>query len=253
MTSPADQASRAARGEHADAKVERRWARRGAGRFARAVAVLLATLTASLVAWVAAPQVERSLADDVSQALVEEGLADVGVRVDGREVTALVPSGPELTRVAQVVTATPGVLAVRLGRRSAAAERPGCARLQRSLDRATGGQRIPFSAASAALTPAAEARLARVAILLRRCRGAQAVVGGHADGGVSDPGKISLDRARVMVRFLTGAGVRRSTLHVRGYGDQFELAAGNDPAARARNHRGSVTVVAEQPTTGRER
>ncbi len=222
---------------------ERRLARRPVGRLWWALALVPVAATA-VVGWQVAPEVESALHRDVSHALRAEGLAGVTVTLDGRQVLARVPGGHNASRVESVAGSVPGVMAVSTRQvYSSASEARACRDLESKMRRATSGQRILFAGTSTRLTPPGRQRLSAAADLLTACPSATALVGGHADGGVPDPGRLSLQRARVMVGALVRLGVRRAQLEPRGYGDQFELEPGSDPADRPANHRGSIVVT----------
>jgi outer membrane protein OmpA-like peptidoglycan-associated protein len=225
------------------AVTERRTARRPLGRlFWVAVAVLPLALT-GVVGWTQAPSLEELLAADVRTALRAENLAAVKVSLDGRQVTARVPTGRDPEAAVAVVGSVPGVMAVRtVNVYASAREARACADIDDKLDRATHQQRIPFLGSSTQLTGAGQAMVRQAARLLRSCRAVDAIVGGHVDSSALDPGKASLARARVLVKALVREGVRAGRLAPRGYGDQFEVHDGTTPEARARNDRGSITV-----------
>jgi outer membrane protein OmpA-like peptidoglycan-associated protein len=251
MTSPVDPSSGtpdgaadgAADGERWTAVTVRRRARRPLGRLFWVGVLVVPLAMAGLVGWSQASALEGELASEVGRALRSEGLKGVEVVVDGRRVTAAVPTGRDPQRVVEVASAVAGVMAVEThsvyaSRREARA----CANISGKLDRVTRQQRIGFTGTSTRLTAAGHAMVREAARLLTACRAVDAIVGGHVDSSTRDPGSVSLQRARVLVRALVAAGVARDRLEPRGYGDQFELRDETTPAARAQNQRGSITV-----------
>jgi outer membrane protein OmpA-like peptidoglycan-associated protein len=205
-----------------------------------AVAVLALT---GVVGFTQGPAVERSLVAQARQALVAEGLKGVGLVADGQRLTAEVPTGRDPEEVSRILAGVAGVAAVRTTEVFAnAAEARACNGLQRKLDRATRGQRIPFTGTSTALSGEAMQRVRTVAGLLKACRAATATVGGHTDSSTHNGPEISLGRARAVIKALTRLGVDRARLAPRGYADQFPLGERGDAASQAKNHR--VSVVA---------
>lgn len=223
--------------------VERRLVRRHRGRRFWSAAVLLpAALTAALVL-TGVDGIEEALRDDARAALRAEGIKGVGLVVDGRQVTAKVPTGRDPAAVAKVLAGVGGVSGVSTESVYASkAEARACQDIQDKLDRATGGQKIPFVGESATLSSSGVKMLGKVAVLLKACRAPDVVIGGHSDPSTPKGSTLSLERARVMIRVLKGAGVAGDRLTARGYGDQFPVTDGPTPAEQARNERGSVMV-----------
>jgi outer membrane protein OmpA-like peptidoglycan-associated protein len=219
---------------------ERHAVRRPLTRRSWIVALAGLLVLTGVVGFTQGPAVERSLAAQARRALAAEGLKGVGLVPDGRRLTAEVPTGRDPEAVARVLAAVDGVSAVRATEVFAnPAEARACTNLQRKLDRATRGQRIPFVGTSMSLTSEGTGRVREVAALLRACRPATATVGGHTDSSTNNGPELSLLRARLVIRLLTRAGVERERLAPRGYADQFPVA---ERGSRAQNHR--VSVVA---------
>jgi outer membrane protein OmpA-like peptidoglycan-associated protein len=84
-----------------------------------------------------------------------------------------------------------------------------------------------------------------VAGLLRVCRTAVVTVGGHTDSDTVDGATVSLRRAWAIARLLKQHGVSSTRVLPRGYADQFPIAEGDAPAARARDQRGSIAVTSQ--------
>lgn len=244
MAEPADEATR----EDAapTSVVVRRWVRRPVrAPFWLGVLVVPALLTA-YVGWSQVPTLEAELGDQVQVALDEAGLADVAVAVDGRQVTALVPTGSDPEHAVATGEAVPGVLAMTPRKvYSSAQEEQACTGIQAKLDKATGDRRIPFGSSETALSGTGRTMVARSAALLVACPAVEVVVGGHADSSARDAGALSLHRARAIAAALVKGGVAQERLEPRGYGDQFEIEDGETAAARAQNHRGSLVVRAD--------
>src|SRR5688500_1580026 len=92
--------------------VETRTVRRPAGKVYWAGAVIVVLLLTMGVGVSRGPEIEQALKNDVLAALDDSGLEDVGVSVDGRMVTANVPTGTEADEVKAVVSDVDGVSAV---------------------------------------------------------------------------------------------------------------------------------------------
>lgn len=189
------------------------------------------------------PVLERSLHADAMLALHRAGITHVRVVVDGRQLVAKVPTGSRPNRVEATLLAVPGVETVRtVAVYASKAEARACANLQGKIDHATDGEKIPFVGSSTQVSAAGVRMLHTVAQLLRACRPATVIVGGHTDSHTPDGSTVSLTRARVMVHALHLQGIGSARLTARGYGDQFPVADGSTPAAQARNQRGSIAV-----------
>lgn len=223
--------------------VDSRTVRRPLGRGYWIVAALVPVLLTIGVGVSRGPGIEAALKSDVQQALAAADLGNVGVSVNGRLVTAEVPTGVEADAVKQVVGDVPGVSAVSAKLVYASyAEARSCADLQEKLDKATHRQRIPFDGTSAELTSDGAAMLRSVAELLDACSTAVVYVGGHTDPSTRFGSTLSLDRARVMAKYLKAQGIAPSRLEPRGYGDQFPIDEGRSASDRRHNERGSVLV-----------
>lgn len=221
--------------------VETRTVRRPVGKAYWISAVVTVVLLTIALGVSRGPGLEQTLKKDVLQALDSAGLDDIAVSVDGRMVTANVPSGADADEVKKVIDEVDGVSAVTAILVYAShAEARECADLQRKLDRVTRNQRIPFQGQFVRPTAEGAQMLRAVARLLTACKPAVVYVGGHTDLGTRLASTISLDRARTMTRMLKALGIEGDRLAPRGYGDQFPI----DKTGRngARNERGSIIV-----------
>jgi outer membrane protein OmpA-like peptidoglycan-associated protein len=222
---------------------ERHRVRRPLPRLFWVVAFVVPLALTALVGLTRGPALEATLVSQARSALVEEGIKGVRLTADGRRLTAGVPTGRDAEKVSQVLAGVSGVSAVKTADVFAdAAEARACKALQTKLDRATKGQRIPFEGSSTRLSATGRQMVAEVGALLRACRPAAVVVGGHTDGSTYNGPEISLRRARVVIDLLTRAGVQRQRLEPRGYADQFPLAERDDATSRALNQRASVAA-----------
>ena len=189
------------------------------------------------------PGIEDSLKRDVQRALTSAHFDEVDVAIDGRIITAEVPSGVDPEAVKEVVADVHGVSAVSSKLVYASyAEARACSELQDKLDNATRKQRIPFQGTTARLTAEGTAMLRGVAKLLEACKTAVVYVGGHTDPSTRLGSTLSLDRAKVMAKLLKSYGIEPARLEPRGYGDQFPIDESRSAAGRARNERGSIIV-----------
>jgi outer membrane protein OmpA-like peptidoglycan-associated protein len=223
--------------------VETRTVRCPAGKVYWVGAVIVVMLLTMGVGVSRGPGIEQALKKDVLTALDDAGFKDVSVSVDGRMVTANVPTGVEADEVKEVVSDVDGVSAVSAMLVYASyAEARDCADLQAKLDKATGNQRISFQGESTQPSREGTNKLRAVAKLLEACGSAVVYVGGHTDSGTRFGSTVSLDRAKVMVRLLKGWGIAKQRLEPRGYGDQFPIDKSRGAAARAKNERGSIVV-----------
>lgn len=244
MQHPADQAH-VEQPSPGSVLVETHRVRRPPGRVFWVVLVLVPALLTTFVGWSRGADLEDDLRAQVRAALDARELDDVAIAVDGRQVSAFVPTGRDPETAAQVVEAVPGVLSVRTREVYASAEeKRACTNIQAKLDWATNEQSIPFSGESASLTGTGSRLVARSAKLLLACRAVDAVVGGHADSSARDAGALSLRRAREVIAALVRAGIAEERLEPRGYGDQFEVDDAATAAARAKNQRGTIAVKA---------
>jgi outer membrane protein OmpA-like peptidoglycan-associated protein len=189
------------------------------------------------------PVLEHDLHAEAVHALRQAGMGKVRVVMDGREVLAKVPSARSTARAEATLRAVPGIETVQaVSVYASKAEAKACRSMQGKLDRVTDAQRIPFLGSSARLTSSASSMLRHVAQLLRACRSAIVVIGGHTDSHTVNGSSISLARARAMARALKGQGIAARRLVPRGYGDQYPIADGATAGAQARNQRGSVVI-----------
>lgn len=223
--------------------VETRTVRRPAGKVYWFFAVLVPLLLTIGVGVTRGPGIEQDLKKDVLHALDSAGIDTVRVSVNGRIVTADVPSGVDIQRVKNIVADVGGVAAVSAKPAYASyAEAESCANFQDKLDKATHNERIPFAGTSTRLKAEGSQMLRDVAKLLEGCPTAVVYVGGHTDPSTRFGSTLSLERAKVMVKLLESFGVGGKQLQPRGYGDQFPISKYDTPAGHARNERGSVIL-----------
>lgn len=236
--------------EHEDGAVrrelitEQRSVRRPLGSAYTVVFFAVPLLLTALIGMARADSVEGELRGDAAAALSDRGVEDVELRLHGRDITALVPTGQNPDRVRSALEQMDGAGTVTIERVYASDEEArACSTLPQKLDKATNDQRIPFAGTSTQLTPNGVRMMREVATLLKACEPAVVTVGGHSDPRTSNGSTVSLKRARVMVRFLRDAGVDPDRLRPRGYGNQFPMSKGSGPGDQAANQRGSVQVV----------
>ncbi|MFN8390646.1 MAG: OmpA family protein [Bdellovibrionota bacterium] len=103
---------------------------------------------------------------------------------------------------------------------------------------------ILFDFDRATLTPEAHRTLDEISDVLRTVRGRTIAVEGHTDsvGTTSYNKDLSQRRAESVAGKLSSAGIPRSQLTVRGYGEGSPIATNNSAAGRARNRRVEVIV-----------
>lgn len=220
-------------------RVEKKRVRRTLTRRYWAIAAAGPLLVTAALATLQAPGLEQAVAANAEEQLEAPKFDGVRLEVDGRHVTAMVPVGTRTDQVEKAVASADGVASV-LSRRGFAsgAEKRACDDLQGKVDRATDQQSIPFDGTSARLTSSGVRMVEEVASLLEACGPAVAVVGGHADSGVSDAAALSLQRARAIAAELQEHGVADDRIQTRGYGDEFPLSTTD----AAQNHRGSISA-----------
>lgn len=223
--------------------VERHRVRRPVGPWYWLALVLLPVGLAAFVGFSRGPALEDSLEADAAAALKQAGFSGVDLVMDGRTVTAKVPTGQDPEGVEETLASVPGVMSAEAEEVYASAkEARACENMQAKVDKATNKQRIPFVGETTRLSASGQAMVREVAQLLLACGAAEVAVGGHTDSSTFDGSDISLERARVIIRMLKAAGVESERLEPRGYGDQFPIDDGDSNAARARNQRGSIAV-----------
>ena len=226
--------------------LETRTVRRPLGRVFWVCAALVPVMLTVGIGVSRGPTLEQLLKKDVQSALVAADIDGVGLRLDGRIVTAEVPTGVDVDAVKKVVADVKGVSAVSAELVYASyAEARNCANLQVKLDKATHDQRIPFSGSSEKVSSQGARMLRDVAKILDACKTAVVYVGGHTDPGTRYGSTISLERAKQMSKILKSYGIDADRLEARGYGDQFPIDEARSDAARARNERGSITMEGE--------
>jgi outer membrane protein OmpA-like peptidoglycan-associated protein len=222
---------------------ETRTVRRPLGRVFWVCAALLPVMLTIGIGVSRGPRIEQLLKKDVQQALVAADISGVGLSVDGRIVTAEVPTGMDVDAVKKVVADVSGVSAVSAKMVYASyAEARDCANLQDKLDKATHNERIPFTGTSKTTTHDGTKMLRDVAKILNACKAAVVYVGGHTDPKTRLGSTLSLQRAELMRKTLKSYGVDGDRLEARGYGDQFPIDKSGTAAGRARNERGSIIV-----------
>lgn len=223
--------------------VRRRRVRRPLGTLFWVAAFVLPLGLTVLAALSRTPVLERSLRTEALSALAGSGITHVRVVVDGRQLVAKVPTGTNAVTVSRLLRRVPGVQGVEtVPVYASKAEAKACAHLQSKLDRVTDGETIPFLGVSTRLSATGNRMVQAAARLLRACRPATVIVGGHTDTQVAGGSTVSLDRARVLLRALHAQGIATARMTPRGYGDQFPVTDGTSAAARARNQRGSIAV-----------
>lgn len=223
--------------------VDRKRVRRPLGGLFWLAALVVPLGLTACVALTRTPALEQSLRGEAVQALSKAGLAHVHVVVDGRQLVAQIPTGTDAVKVTTTLQSVPGVEGVStVDVYASKAEARACANLQAKVDRATHREDIPFVGGSTHLSAAGVGMLHSVAQLLRACRPATVIVGGHTDSHTVNGSTVSLIRARVMVHALHAQGIATRRMTSRGYGDVFPLTSGSAPAAQARNQRGSIAV-----------
>jgi outer membrane protein OmpA-like peptidoglycan-associated protein len=226
--------------------IDKHRVRRKVGRGFWALAVVVPLALTAAVGWSYGPQIEDALHAQATSALSGAGIKGVRVVMDGRSVTAKVPTGRDPGKVERVLSAVPGVASVRTTAvYASAAEARVCRSLQKRIDRATHGQRIGFAGTSTRLSADGRRMVVAVGRLLRVCRTAVVTVGGHTDSHTFDGATISLRRARTIAGLLKQQGIGSQRLLPRGFADQFPLDDRDTPAARAHNQRGSVAVTGQ--------
>lgn len=106
---------------------------------------------------------------------------------------------------------------------------------------------VSFPSGSAALSPQARTRLARVAEVLKAYPGLRVQILGHADasGRPEVNERLSRQRAETVRAFLEGRGIASGDLEVRGMADQQPLAADDTPLGRRLNRRIELLLKGE--------
>ncbi len=217
-------------------------ARRAPGPLLWVAVLLVPVLLAGAIGYLRLSSVEDAVRANARTALKAAKIKNVGLVVDGRHVTAEVPTGGDPAEVKKVLTTVPGVAAIGTKNVYASkAEARACAEIQAKLDRAT-GERIPFVGQTRRLTADGRAKVRAAGRLLTACGAARVAVGGHTDPDTDNGSTLSLQRARVIVAALRRAGVAGTRLQAYGYSDQFPMTDKRTPAARARNERGTLRV-----------
>ncbi len=223
---------------------ERHAVRRRPGSKLVLAGLVVPALLAAGAGLVSGPGAEEALMAQGTSALTTGGLAGVKLEANGPFVNASVPTRINPAVVERVVAGVDGVSAVTTEQvYSSKKERQICANLDKKLDRATGGQRIPFSGESARLTSRGTQMVREAAKLVAACGTAKVYVGGHVDSRTPDGSTLSLRRARGMIDLMRRAGTPKERLVPRGYGAQYPIAEGESRSDRLRNQRGSITLV----------
>ena len=110
------------------------------------------------------------------------------------------------------------------------------------------GDAILFSTGSSALTPTAQAALARVAYNLKQYPQTDVTVVGYTDNTGSEQlnQNLSQKRAQAVVDYLIGAGIPVSRLTAVGKGWNDPIASNSTAAGRAQNRRVELYITANQ-------
>lgn len=110
------------------------------------------------------------------------------------------------------------------------------------------GDAILFSTGSSALTPTAQAALARVAYNLKQYPQTDVTVVGYTDNTGSEQlnQNLSQKRAQAVVDYLIGAGIPASRLTAVGKGWNDPIASNSTAAGRAQNRRVELYITANQ-------
>jgi len=189
------------------------------------------------------PSIQDTLQADGQAALAKAGVHGVKLVLNGRSVTAEVPTGRDPNEVEHVLAGVPGIMSVETKSVYASArEARACQNIQNKIDRATHNERIPFSGDTTHLTATGSHMVRKVGKLLTACGAVNITVGGHTDSSTVKGSDISLERARVIMNDLKKAGVKVTRMEIRGYGDQFPVAPEDTKAGRVKNQRGSIVV-----------
>jgi outer membrane protein OmpA-like peptidoglycan-associated protein len=104
---------------------------------------------------------------------------------------------------------------------------------------------IFFDSAKAVLLPASVAELSRLVDILQENPTMQIEVAGHTDSEGDDAAnmKLSDDRARAVMTFLTQHGVAASRLRSQGYGESKPVAPNSTKEGRQQNRRVEFTIT----------
>ncbi|MEM7776703.1 MAG: OmpA family protein [Pseudomonadota bacterium] len=140
----------------------------------------------------------------------------------------------------QSLAAAPPRVRARLPRRSRE-PRPTSEALtcQAALDSVAVEGRISFATASSRLQASSRPTLNRLATAARVCSTVVIDIEGHTDsrGSVASNLRLSNQRARAIVDYLTRAGVPATRLNARGFGESRPIAPNTTRASRAKNRR----------------
>jgi outer membrane protein OmpA-like peptidoglycan-associated protein len=105
--------------------------------------------------------------------------------------------------------------------------------------------KLNFATSSWEILDDSYATLDKIAKLIKGCNGASVEVGGHTDNTGSAPGNqvLSEQRAKAVVKYLTGAGVSASQLRAVGYGQDKPIADNATSAGKRENRRIEFVVA----------
>ena len=95
------------------------------------------------------------------------------------------------------------------------------------------------------LKPESQVELASLVKLLKENPSVRIQINGHTDniGKPADNLKLSNERARAVINYLSSNGIDAKRLSFRGYGDTQPLADNNTEEGRARNRRTELKVI----------
>ena len=104
---------------------------------------------------------------------------------------------------------------------------------------------INFATGTAALEPGAKAYLEKVAKLLEAAPNLNLYIKGHTDntGSAAVNDKLSADRAKSVMDYLTGRGVGSGRVQSKGFGSSMPIADNSTPEGRARNRRVEMEIL----------
>ncbi len=208
--------------------------------------LLIPALLTAAVVLTQGDAIESELERDALAQLRTAGLPHTQVEMAGRNATLLVPTGEDENAALAAAREVEGIADVEVVNVAAnAREARACEVLQHKIDRAGDQQGIAFAGGSTTMTGSGLATVRSVGRLLVACPSAVVVAEGHTDPAVINGGKVSLGRAEAVRNALARAGVKKSRVSVKGFGDSYPVSTGDTGAARARNNRVEVTVAGE--------
>ena len=106
---------------------------------------------------------------------------------------------------------------------------------------------IMFDVNKATLRPESEAKLNAVLAVLNEYPAVKLRIGGYTDSDGNDKAnlKLSDERAKTCMAWLTGKGIAADRLEAEGYGEQHPVAPNDTPENKAKNRRISFSVRAK--------